>query len=609
MTASTRCPVCGAENFGTRFCEQCGAPMVTSAAARATATASAPASASAMPDPKAPKTPKSPVAGRGRERFILPLAIGGGVLVLTAVAALAAIFFVIPALLASPATAAEADVADIASEPDAIWDLDYGDSSNFPATPVVAALDDEAVLLLDTLDTDAYQEANAGSSSWYEGYADDYGQGYDAGVAYGEAYEAWLEDYSGDVPYPEYSDYWPFEGSYEDSGHQGWWDGVSDGENGEELGANAAAEPTPTGLGPSLRRVDLDNGEEVWSLDLQSVFDDTDAETVYSVVPIEGSSRVAVAASSGASGGGVSSGIAVIDIGSGEVVSQMDRDAYAFITTGEGAVFAIFVTLDESSSPDGGTIERLESSDVGADATWSQDFDDVYFSIVPAGDYLLVTGNDTDGERVGDAFAMSDGERARWGDDIDASVSYAPLADGILRVETDDAGDSVLELLDLRGESVWGDELETEAHWVIDDTLVTASDNGEGYDRLSVIDAATGKDRWSGGFRDTFSAPLAIFRDTLLVAGEDGDEVVAVRLGSGEEVESYKTGSFETVLTGNDLFYVVADDELSAYGLDEGRDVWSIDVDGDGGERIMLLGRRLALDDTEKDRISLLAAG
>src|SRR5690606_7668710 len=181
------------------------------------------------------------------------------------------------------------------------------------------------------------------------------------GVAYEEAYQAWLDDETYELDYPSYGDYF-LEEWYDEDDYTGYVDGFYDGEDGEERGANKAQAPEEPDYSPVVTLVDLDNGEALWTLDLAEEAD-AGAESRIGATSVGGTSSIAITVSNSAE----ESVLLTVDGKSGAVTSTPEVEGTVAAIAVDGAIIALVVEEEGD-----GTVMRLDPTDLEADPTWDE---------------------------------------------------------------------------------------------------------------------------------------------------------------------------------------------------------------------------------------------
>ena len=558
-------------------------------APKATPAATAPAAATATPAAApAAATPAAPTS----KGLLIGLIAGGAVLVIVAIIAVFAL--VLPALFGSSAKPA-ALVTDINAEPDTTWKYDFvgkADDAYLADAPRIVAVGNDKALVWAEFDYSAYSADQGDSAGWYEGYDEQYADGYAAGLDYLDAYNAWISDYNGD--YPDEEAYYP-EGTYDDyDAYLGVHDGFEDAayESGE--GYSQKVKPIDPDYTPSIALIDVNTGEEVWNVDLSDVIDDVDFSSQFSAYDVEGSNAIAVATSI-TDKDSTSYAVVTLDKSNGEVISELDSDGPVSVTPVGGDL--VIATSDEDGNH--AKVGRYSVAGLDDDPKWESKQDGSPFIYVD-GDYIYVYDTDAD---EGVMLKSSDGKEADFGDDIDSSTNYNFVGTQLIRSEYND--DSVeVEGYGLNGKSTWKDSVEADNISIQSESIFTMKAKGDGYTKLMRINPSNGEDAWGDTYDESFSGVLGAVGNTLLVA--DGNRIVILDLNSGEEKFTQKVGDVDSYYFGANQYYIQSGDELGAYKYGEKGDVWGFDLDDN--ETIVQLGSHLGLLDYDKGTIHGLAA-
>ena len=547
-----------------------------------TAAAAAPAAG-----PAAPAGPNKPMS----KGLLIGLIAGGAALVVVAIIAVVAL--VLPSLLGGGGSNAST-VIDITSEPEQTWDYDItgGNDEEFvdaySTLSYAPTVGDNQVLITPSFDDSNYTE---GDADWYEGYDDDYSDGYAAGEEYEDAYDAWLSDYT------QGYDTLPEEDDYISDDSQGFSDGFYDATNYYDFGDNALEEPIDPDFTPSLALLDLGSGKEVWNVDLSDVFEDISFDSYVTASDIEGSNAVLVSFSTLNDDDEYVSVVATLNKANGEVISSVSDERTFRIGAYQGDVILGVSNKDGDEV----TVGRYSVDALDEDPKWEFDAD-LGGSSAPyvSGDYVFV-----ESDKGGVTIDARNGEEAKFGDDLD-EASYFFLGGQLVRVESTDDGYEI-DGYNLDGKSVWDDSIEAEWYTVADgDTLFVAEYN-DTYSELMRINPSNGTEAWGDTYGEDFSSFSGVVGGNVVLRSEDYEDVLLVDLNSGEEKVTEGVDESSGIVLGENQFYEVKSDELIAYGYDGEGDRWKFDVDEDS-EYVSQLGRHLVVIDTDKFTVNGLAA-
>jgi hypothetical protein len=539
--------------------------------------------------------PPSPAPKEPANRGIFLILVGGGVLALILAIAVI-VLLLLPALRG--AAPDPTDVVDVTSEPETTWRYDWvgsNDTAYLDDSPGITAVGTDQALVWPVFDYSAYTDAEGASLGWYEGYDEQYDEGYAAGLGYLEAEAAYRNDtepYT--VPSPNMQDYFP-EGVYENyDKFLGFQDGFYDAANERGDGTSKKLEPVDPGFTPTVALVNALTGDEAWKIDLSEAIDGADYASSFSAYDIAGSDAVAIIASS-MQGSSVGYSLVTLDKRNGNVLSTLSSAGQIDVAAFDGDV--IVSTADENAANT--TIGRYTVDSVNDNARWSVAVEGTPI-LYTEGDFVVAYG-----ENTGAVFDGSTGKKATWGDDINYSVYYQFIGDQLVRGESNTDGDEYeIEGWNADGTSRWQSPITAQYVTVLDGSIFTAELRGDGYSNLQRVNPADGKDMWPAAYAPEFDTFLGVQGSTLLVSR--ATTVVLIDLATGKERLSQKVGDFYDVYEGTSLYYVPAGDELVAYGYAENGEVWSFGL-GDS-QAITTLGRHLVLIDYDKAALYGLAA-
>lgn len=538
------------------------------------------------PAAAAPGGPKKPVS----KGLLIGLIAGGAALIVVAIIAVVAL--VLPALLGGGSTD-QVDVADIADEPDTTWKYDWvgdNDQDYLDSSPSVVSVGEDKALVWADFDYDSYSNSQGNSAGWYEGYDQQYEDGYAAGLEYEEAYDAWWDDYSGDVEYPEEEDYFPT-GAYNDYDEWlGFQDGFYDARYDQGEGYSQKEKPVDPDYSPSITLINTTNGDDEWTVDLTDAIDGADFQSTISAFDIEDSNAVLVVASIIDDDKYTYTAV-TLNKSNGDVISTLEADG-AVDAFGFGGDVIIAATDEDGEET---TIGRYGVGDLEDDPKWDTKIDG-YAVLYPYGDFVLAYSSDEEEAVVIDA---NSGEDAKWGDDIDNEVGYSFLGSQLLRFE-----DNEVEGYNTNGDSVWDDAVDAEYYFAQDGVLLVAEEDGDAYSGLQRINPSNGSEQWGDTYDDEFDYVIGVQGSSILLAS--GTKIIVLDAGSGEEKFSQKAGDFYGAYEGANQYYVYTGDELAAYSYNEKGDVWTLDLDDSEG--ITVVGKRLVLLDYDKGTLNGLGA-
>lgn len=553
------------------------------------------------PAPVEPAAPADAVAvapaAKSRTGLLIGLIAGGAALVLIAV--IAVIALVLPGILRGGSGDNAADVADIAGEPEDTWKFDWvgdADEQFLEDAPEIAAVGDRQALIWASFDSYAYSDTQGNSAGWYEGYDEQYVDGYDAGLEYEADYQAWFDDTSFTLELPRDEDYYP-EGAY---GNYDEWlgfdDGFWDARLGEDEGYSKKEKPVDPDYTPTITLLDTITGDAAWTVDLAEAIDGVDYTSSFYAFDIEGSNAVAVSTTT-TDGDTTSYSVVALAKSDGEVISELESDGPTGVEAFDGDI--IVTTSDEDGEDT--SVARYAVDGLDDDPKWEEDGPDSSYgaSVFALGtDFLEVIGDDE-----GVILSGSTGKEADFGDDVDFSVTYTYAGGQLIRSERSDDSTEI-EGWNTDDDSTWDDSIEADYAQIVDGTIFTAEADGDRYTGLVAINPSNGEPLWAEAWDDEFDGVYGVRNGKVLVVS--GTKLIVLDAGNGEALFSQKLGDVSGFYEGANAYYVSSDDELVAYGYSEKGDIWSFDVDDD--QDVVAIGRSLGLVDHDKGTLHGLAA-
>ncbi|HWH25167.1 MAG TPA: hypothetical protein VNT53_00780 [Pseudolysinimonas sp.] len=567
------------------------------AAAPASDATPADSTPTAETNPTVDPAPTAELPARSGLKLPVLLGIIGGAIVVVIALVLVAVLVVVP--LFAPKSSTQVLVKDLTEEPDELWTYDYtaGNDGDSVSGAQFIPIGSGKILVVPSFDTSSQ---SSGGSSWYEGYDDDYDQGFDAGTEYAAAVDAYLQDLSS-TEYPDTEDYWPFDGSYDDYDYEnyaGFYDGFSDGRNGDEAGTSQAEKPVEPDFTPTLALVDAKSGDEIWTIDISKLDKKVTFESIVDAFAIEGTNYLGVVAAHQTDDGGAESTVTTVDLSSGKRVSQAKFDSFATAFDANGQVVVIETEITDDGDAGDSTMSSLNPGNLDDDARWETDVEG--YTGYALGKFVAVTPSDSDKE--GAVYDLATGKEADFGDDLGSDVEYAFVGDQLIRLEYSEDGDSVeVDGINTQGKSVWKKSVDADDAWVTDNEIFIADSTGDdAYESLQRLNVSNGEEVWKDTYDDEFLY-VDVAAGAVVLGTEKG--ITVVNLGSGEEVYSEKSDASSS-FTGSSQFYLAGDGELSAYKPTEDGDIWSFDYDDD--EEITQIGQYLAVLNDSKDEVTLL---
>ena len=516
-------------------------------------------------------------------------------------AALLIILAVVIALAIPLLTSRSSDdtaVVDIPSEPKTTWTYDWAGDSNqefLDDSPGIAAVGNGDALVWPVFDLAAYTDAIGTSLGWYEGYDQQYDDGYAAGLEFRAADEAYHNDtFPYTVPPAHEKDYFP-EGTYGDyDTFLGVQDGFYDAAQSLGAGQNKRKKPIDPGFTPLVALVNVETGAEQWSVDLSTELDGVDHLSSISAHDIVGSNAVAVVVSSPNSED-IGTSLITLDKGDGHVLSTMISDGQIDVAAFDGDIIVSSTDVSAENSVIGRfPVDRLDKK-----PRWHATVAGTAYLAVD-GDFVMAYGNN-----AGAVFTGSDGKKADWGGDVSFSVSYRFVGSQLLRTETlEDGGDYTLEGWSIDGTSTWKEPVTSGAVTFLDGAIFTNNLTANNPVFLQRVDPADGSTMWSKEYGPKFDGFVGLQGNALLLSR--GSSIIIIDLGAGTERLVQKVGDFRDVFEGEHLYYVPAGNELVAYSYTAKGAVWSLALDV--GQSVTTLGDRLVLVDSDSFSLRGLTA-
>ncbi|MDR1825806.1 MAG: PQQ-binding-like beta-propeller repeat protein [Bifidobacteriaceae bacterium] len=411
----------------------------------------------------------------------------------------------------------------------------------------------------------------SGSSNWYEGYDEDYDQGYEDGEAYLQAYEEWWDCYDDDCPeYPEEDDY--YQGSYDNDGYDdGWEDGYYEWGYGD----SKAEAPETSEVASAIGLVDLDGPKLDWSVDLieKTGFDIPQvSRTLYSDAGI-----LAVQVTDAADGDEVM--ILAID-SNGEVKGTRDDES---LRAAAGDYFLVADDDDISAVKATAFDEEVWTAEVNSNGTQVLSPKD--------GTYLVSTD---------DGFVnVADGTELGWGDEAGGEYGYTAPGDGIV-LQFEQSSGSTYNFMRIdaeTGEDKWDSEVKKVKNTSValaGGKLIMALNA-----KVVAIDPGSGEEEWSVKVSDLSGVTALPSGNVLAVSGSDSGNatMTVLKAKNGEEVTEVSKVSTYYGTIGTDVMYAVDGDKLVAYDLtgDSTKALWKLDLETDDDYSLYVFAREKRL--------------
>lgn len=605
-----------------------------------------------------------------RGLFIV-LGVVGGVLLLLAI--VATVLFGAPLLKSilgggSSSSGGSHVIAQIEEEPDELWEYRYAGASEsyVSGTPLIQGIGDDAILTMSRFDYWGWQDENY-DYNWYEGFSEDYAEGYagaggykealDAyesyNIAWDEAYQAWQADYdrrldeyfdgTGDYPdwdwdesligverteYPDYYAYW--DESWDGWGYSvGWDDRLNDLPEGE----NDVDPPEDPSWKAEAILIDAKTSDERWNFALADSVDDFDYTRSVDAIWVDGSSVIVFAVPVAEDEFSYSTELVAVSISNGEVVSSRSTEGYLAYGQDGGDLLVLETPVDpDTFENEPGTLSRLDPAKLDAEPQWSKGgIEASTFTVIDG--YVMTYDFNGGDSNVLDA---SSGERANWGRDmwIDdrGGVFYEPMGKNIIRADvssaepttgiggrtmtsymTVDGSSEFIELsaVNSNGDKVWDRPVEVGMSFISDGYLIVGevSSRTGAIEDLMRLDPGSGEQMWDGSNYDAYSRVVTVVGDVLLAVDEDESRLVAIELDSGEVRDSQRIDPYWSGFWVSESQYYVTESSgqgrLQAYSIDDSGSLWSMRYDSDN-EYITRVGDRLALVDHDRRTVALL---
>lgn len=312
----------------------------------------------------------------------------------------------------------------------------------------------------------------------------------------------------------------------------------------------------------SLQRVDLEEGAQEWSIDLDDTGALSDVSAGASILGVLDGHLYVSTLSQDPETYDVSRAYQVLDAGTGEVLESYDEDL-EWTVRGPG-----LYQVDEDE------LSRLDPEDPTGPPLWTVVSDGPAYNHSHADGFLSIAADTTlwvDAET---------GEEPGWFTDDSPDLSYQVVGEQVYRTESGSRG-SYLERLADDGEVLWSADADAFRISQASGTpVVLAMESGEpdgsAYEYLQRLDPRNGEEMWDEGLEEDFDWVSWVVGDVLVLYNYDSDRAEIHSLDDGE-----RTSRLRGTITnaGSRVLYSVDDGRLSAVDL-EGEQLWSVRLRG-----------------------------
>jgi len=493
-------------------------------------------------------------------------------------------------------------VTDIETTPEKAWTYQFapqGDEEWIEEWPTILDLGADRVAVLAALDWYHYSEQDV--SPWYEGYDEHYATGYDDGVRYGEAYQAYFDDDTNLIEYPARADFFSLDGVTYDlvesldeyDTYRGWADGFSDGEDALAEGCNRAEQPDLLPTFGHVSEIDTTTGQDVWSVGLED-FGVASPKWEASLVGPSPEGHITLAVvSPDDEAMTVLHALSPID---GSEVSRAEFPHVVETAINHGDPTSPLVSISEDS------VSRWDTSDLGGDPVWT----------APLGPSEAGTSSWTESGYVviysAEATLWLDAETGvppPWFAGADSFLEYRVLEDVVLRLDESDAG-AFVDGVDLEGAALWSGDAEVLLNQTGSggEVLLRAEDNQEfGFVNLMRLDPLTGEPMWDSEYRGDPGYVVGTVPGSIVLETGESTDILDIHTGErrhGLPGVAELLGT--TVVYGDD-----GDDEnarLRAWDVHDGSELWSMRLSE--SESLSRVGDSIVIRDYVQRTISLL---
>ena len=286
-----------------------------------------------------------------------------------------------------------------------------------------------------------------------------------------------------------------------------------------------------------------------------------------------------------------------IDPGNGDVIS----DTKGLDNAG---VYSVNAFGQQIGGLGGDVIIRSED---GIGRYSPKDFDEEkWFIDLDEDEFPSVAGNRV---IVGDtAYSIDNGEEVDW--DADDDLQFLDVDGKIIGAEGDSSDDTTFSLYNEAGEEQWSYDTDgSRFEYVSGGMLLLANSEDE---TLIALNLGTGEEEWTADLDEGFHiAGAAEDAGILVFTSTDDAEAVVIDRQSGDEISSFDTDDFSSVMLGvsKNFIYMSGNDDgdLVAIETGSGDEAWSLDNPGEysyyllGGSIVGIA--QLEFDDAEDDPV------
>lgn len=325
----------------------------------------------------------------------------------------------------------------------------------------------------------------------------------------------------------------------------------------------------------TVTMVDLESGEEEWSVPLDVPVDDGHTAPSVSITGVL-DDRVLIQSVSfsydGSSGDTSLTDVSALDLDDGAELWRTDlvgRDGLSSMhVVREPAALLLVDDLD---------VTRLDPDDPDGEALWRvpHPFSSAQEGAIGlGGDFVRIT--DYSGTQL--VLDLQTGEEPQWFDGVSPELTHQVVAGQVYRTESGSRG-SYLERLEEDGSVSWSADADTFAVRETGSGVVIfalerdRSPEGSGYEYVQRIDPRTGEKMWEDGIEADFLSLESVLDDVLELYTDRGSSEL-YSLDDGERVARLRV---DPNWTGRQTLYSLSEGRLKAHST-EGDRLWSTRV-------------------------------